>query len=51
MWNPWIAKAARLADFDDNGYTAMVCIETANALTNVVTVAPGASHTITQTVR
>ena len=51
VWNPWIAKAARLADFDDNGYTAMVCIETANALTNVVTVAPGASHTITQTVR
>lgn len=51
VWNPWIDKAARMADFDDDGYKTMVCIETANALTNVVTVAPGASHTMTQTVR
>lgn len=51
VWNPWTAKAARLEDFADDGYTTMVCIETANALTESVTVAPGESHTITQTVR
>ena len=51
VWNPWIDKAARLSDFDDEGYTSMVCIETANALRNSVTVTPGESHTITQTVR
>lgn len=51
VWNPWIDKAKRMEDFADEGYTSMVCIETANALTNTVTVTPGGSHTITQTVK
>jgi len=51
VWNPWIEKAKRMDDFADNGYTSMVCIETANALENRVTVGPGKSHTITQTVK
>jgi len=51
VWNPWIDKAARMADFADDGYTSMLCIETANALDNRVTIAPGKSHTITQTVK
>ena len=51
VWNPWIAKAERLSDFNNGGYTSMICIETANALQNSVTVLPGASHTLTQTVR
>jgi len=51
VWNPWIDKALRMDDFADDGYTSMVCIETANALDNRVTVAPGKSHTITQTVK
>lgn len=50
VWNPWIDKAAAMADFADDGYQTMVCIETANALDNTVTIAPGASHTLTQTV-
>ncbi len=27
MWNPWIEKAKAMADFDDDGYKRMVCIE------------------------
>ena len=51
VWNPWIDKAKRMEDFADDGYTSMVCIETANALTDTVTVKPGGSHTITQSVK
>lgn len=30
LWNPWIAKSRRMADFGDNEYQQMVCLETAN---------------------
>ena len=48
VWNPWIDKAKRMEDFADDGYKTMLCIETANALENTVTVEPGESHTLTQ---
>jgi glucose-6-phosphate 1-epimerase len=51
VWNPWIEKAARLADFGDDEWTGMVCVEPANAAENAVTVAPGAVHTMGITVR
>jgi D-hexose-6-phosphate mutarotase len=51
VWNPWIDKAKRMEDFADESYTSMVCIETANALTNTVTVNPGDSHTIAQSIK
>lgn len=41
IWNPWIAKAARLADMPDDDYQRFVCIETAHAAANVATVPPG----------
>ena len=50
VWNPWIAKAARMPDFPDDGYKNMVCIETTNAGGDRRTLAPGAEHTLTQTV-
>ena len=31
VWNPWVAKAARLADMGDDEYLRMLCVETANA--------------------
>lgn len=46
VWNPWIAKSARMADFGDEEYKGMVCVETTNALNDARTVAPGASHSI-----
>lgn len=46
VWNPWIAKAARMPDFGDHEYLGMVCVETANAVDDVITVPPGGSHTL-----
>ncbi|MDX1295445.1 MAG: D-hexose-6-phosphate mutarotase [Sulfurimonadaceae bacterium] len=48
VWNPWIGKAASMADFEDEGYRHMVCIETANAASDTRTLQPGDSHTVTQ---
>lgn len=50
LWNPWSAKAARLTDLGD-GWPGMICIETANAAENAVTLAPGATHAMNATVR
>ncbi len=44
VWNPWHDKAAKMGDLGDNGYLNMLCVESANAAENQVTIAPGASH-------
>lgn len=44
VWNPWIAKAARMGDFGDHEWTGMACVETANASEDGVELAPGQSH-------
>jgi glucose-6-phosphate 1-epimerase len=44
VWNPWIDKAAAMADFGDDEYTGMVCVETCNIRDDAITLAPGASH-------
>jgi D-hexose-6-phosphate mutarotase len=44
VWNPWIAKAAAMADFGDDEWPRMLCIETANAGANTITLAPGKTH-------
>ena len=46
IWNPWIAKAKAMADFGDDEWPAMMCIETANAGENAVTLTPGGIHTM-----
>lgn len=47
VWNPWIAKAAKMADFGDDEWPSMVCVETSNVASAAVTVEPGESHTTT----
>lgn len=47
VWNPWIDKAKRLSQFAPDAWQRMLCIETANALTDCVVLAPGAEHTLT----
>ena len=44
VWNPWEEKARRLPDFGDDEYHSMVCVETANADGDQVTVPPGGAH-------
>ena len=51
VWNPWVAKAAALADFGDDEWPGMVCVETANVGGGAVTLGPGQSHTTTAVVR
>lgn len=50
VWNPWAAKAVAMADFDDDEWTGMLCIEAANVLDNAITLAPGESHLLRQRV-
>ena len=50
VWNPWIAKARRMEDFGDGEWTGMVCLETANALKNAVTIPAGATHSMSTTI-
>jgi glucose-6-phosphate 1-epimerase len=45
--NPWIAKAKAMADFGDEEWPGMICIETVNAADHTVSLSPGASHTMT----
>lgn len=44
VWNPWTEKADKMGDFGENGHRGMVCVESGNAMENIVTLAPGATH-------
>jgi glucose-6-phosphate 1-epimerase len=44
VWNPWIAKAKAMADFGDDEWPGMVCVETVNALDHTLTIPAGGSH-------
>jgi glucose-6-phosphate 1-epimerase len=51
VWNPWIEKTAGMADMGADDWRGMICVETANAADNAVTLAPGETHTLTATIR
>jgi len=41
VWNPWVEIAASMADLDDDDYLQMLCVETANAGPETVTITAG----------
>ncbi len=51
VWNPWAAGAVRLSDLADDEWQAMLCVETANAADDAVTLAPGGRHEMRVTLR
>jgi len=44
VWNPWSAVAEKMGDLGQDGYLNMLCVETANAASNVIELAAGATH-------
>ena len=46
VWNPGAARAAQMGDVGAEGWKRFVCVESANALENAVTVPAGLSHTL-----
>jgi len=47
VWNPWIEKSLQMGDMREDGYLKMVCVESANAANNQVTIAAGEQHQLT----
>ena len=50
VWNPWVAKAKAMADFGDDEWPSMLCVETANVGPHAVTLAPAKSHSMSATI-
>ncbi|MGE0289843.1 MAG: D-hexose-6-phosphate mutarotase [Bradyrhizobium sp.] len=46
VWTPWTEKADKMGDFGPDGWRGMLCVESANAAENTVTIAPGERHTL-----
>jgi D-hexose-6-phosphate mutarotase len=44
VWNPWTEKADKMGDFGQDGHRGMLCVESGNAMGNVVVLAPGETH-------
>lgn len=51
VWNPWIAKAARMPDFGDAEWPGMVCVETCNVGEHAVVLPAGGVHEMTAVLR
>ncbi len=47
VWNPWSEREKAFADMAAGEYQQMLCVETANAGSAPITIAPGATHTLT----
>ncbi|MDP1634915.1 MAG: D-hexose-6-phosphate mutarotase [Gallionellaceae bacterium] len=44
VWNPWTEKAEKMGDFGPALHRDMVCVESGNAMENVLTLVPGETH-------
>ena len=50
IWNPHVNKAKAMGDFDDDGWTAMACVEPGIVASDRTDIAPGASRVLSQTI-
>ena len=46
VWNPWIDISKKSSDLSDDAYLRFICVETANAAKDVITIDPNESCTI-----
>jgi glucose-6-phosphate 1-epimerase len=46
VWNPWVAKSKAMADFGDDEWPGMICVETCNVGEGRITVEPWGTHTM-----
>ena len=49
VWNPWIEKAKGMADFGDNDYPEMICVE-AGYVSSKKQLSPGEEYTGSQVI-
>jgi glucose-6-phosphate 1-epimerase len=50
VWNPWVDKAQTLSQFKGEDYQRMVCLETANAVDDVIRLEAGEAHKLELTI-
>ncbi len=50
VWNPWIAKSQKMADFGDDEYQRMCCVETARVGENQLKLDAGTQETVAVTI-
>jgi len=50
VWNPWVDKSQTLSQFKEDDYQRMVCVETANAVNDVVRLEAGEAHKLEVTI-
>jgi len=51
VWNPWVAKAKAMADFGDDEWVGMLCIETCNVNVHAIKLEAGGRHVMRATVK
>ncbi|MBX2853252.1 MAG: D-hexose-6-phosphate mutarotase [Phycisphaeraceae bacterium] len=51
VWNPWTDKAKAMADFGDDEWPGMLCVESGNIQPNAITLEPEQSHTMQAVIR
>lgn len=49
VWNPWQEKAEKMGDFGPALHRDMVCVESGNAMENIITLQPGETHRLVAT--